>query len=114
MKKSIHNSSHYTWGDNCTGWPLVNTKDLSVKQEQMPPKTSEKIHFHHTSQQFFYILNGIATIRLNQKLIRLEANEGILIKSGTKHQIQNNSDNNLDFLVISQPNTFNDRIEENF
>ena len=114
MKKSIWNSEGYTWGNNCKAWPLVESETLSVKQEQMPPLTSEKIHFHALSQQFFFILNGSATITLEHETVELKANEGYLIPPGTQHQIKNNSTQELNFLVISEPSTFEDRIENNF
>ncbi len=114
MKKSIWNSKSYSWGTNCTAWSLVATKTLSVKQEQMPPMTSEKVHFHTLSQQFFYILDGSATIVLEHQSVELKANEGFLIPPGIKHQIKNHSTQELHFLVISEPSTFEDRTEESF
>ena len=51
---------HYTWGDNCDGWVLVDTEQLSVKQERMPQQTFETLHYHEKAQQFFFILKGIA------------------------------------------------------
>ena len=80
----------------------------------MPPMTSEKVHFHSSSQQFFYVLNGQATLRLADETIELHPNEGFLVPPGIKHQIKNNTPKELNFLVISEPSTFEDRIEENF
>ena len=37
---------HYKWRGNCDGWVLVDTEDLSVKQERMSPQTSEALHYH--------------------------------------------------------------------
>ncbi len=80
----------------------------------MPPMTFEKVHFHRLSQQFFYVLNGYATIVLEDQTVELKANEGFLVPSGIKHQIKNHSTQELHFLVISEPSTFEDRTEESF
>ena len=56
MIKTKENSEHYFWGEQCDSWVFHNNDNLVVKQEMMPPKTSEKLHFHKLAQQFFYIL----------------------------------------------------------
>ncbi|ANE50295.1 cupin domain-containing protein [Flavisolibacter tropicus] len=101
---------HYTWGDNCDGWNLVAEDSLSVKQERMPAKTAEAKHYHNQAQQFFYILKGIAQFEIEGDHIDVVAGEGIHIKPGQRHRILNNTDEELEFLLCSQPSTINDRI----
>jgi len=102
-------AQHYLWGDNCDSWVLADTVGLSIKQESMPSFTREKLHFHSNAQQFFYILSGSATFYLEENKIILTAHKGILIHPKTKHFIANESSEQLDFLVISQPTTNDDR-----
>lgn len=106
---SIQNTTHYTWGDNCDGWHLLKTESLSVIQEKMPAGTSEQLHFHHRAQQLFYILSGIATFEIAEKIIIVKANESIAIPAGVKHSIANKTGEDLNFLVISQPDSHGDR-----
>lgn len=101
---------HYTWGTACDSWVLADTETLSVKQEQMPPDTKEKLHVHAQAQQFFFILNGTATFYLENKTVTLNAAQGLLIPAGKKHYIANETGEPLNFLVISQPSTNNDRV----
>ena len=103
------NTAHYLWGDNCDSWVLADTVGLSVKQESMPSSTREKLHFHNNAQQFFYILKGSATFYLNDIKTIVNEQKGILIYPKTKHYIANETDEQLEFLVISQPTTNNDR-----
>jgi len=110
MAVNKENTQNYFWGDNCESFVLVDTEALSVKQEVMPPGTKEKLHFHQNAQQFFFILKGMAVFyRDNQQEI-IKEQSGIVIKPGTKHYIANESGKPLEFLVISQPSTNNDRI----
>ncbi len=104
------NAPAYIWGDNCNSINLVNTETLSVKQESMPPHTQELLHFHKHAQQFFYILKGMATLYCNGEKETLHAQQGILISPQEQHFIANETDNQLEFLVISQPETDNDRV----
>ena len=102
-------AKHYFWGDNCDSWILSDSEELSIKQESMPSHTKEKLHFHTQAQQFFFILKGTATFYLNDSIEIIGEQKGLLINAKTKHYIANESDEVLDFLVISQPTTNNDR-----
>jgi mannose-6-phosphate isomerase-like protein (cupin superfamily) len=102
-------AEHYLWGDNCDSWVLADTLGLSVKQESMPSGTKEKLHFHTNAQQFFFILKGSATFYLEDSKIILTEEKGLLIQPKTKHFIANETSEQLEFLVISQPTTNNDR-----
>ena|SRR6218665_2027389 len=102
-------ASHYLWGDNCDSWVLVDSTGLSVKQESMPSNTKEKLHFHTHAQQFFFILKGIATFYTDSEKILVAAQKGLLIKPSIRHYIANETDDVLEFLVISQPTTNQDR-----
>lgn len=112
MKKSKENSEHYIWGDNCSGWHLVKSQSLSVIEELMPPYTQESKHYHEKSQQFFQILRGTATFEIENDIIQVESGAGIHIPPKTKHRIRNDQQENLEFIVISEPTTRGDRIEE--
>jgi mannose-6-phosphate isomerase-like protein (cupin superfamily) len=102
--------SHYYWGDQCDGWNFVNTPDLSLKLEKMPPHSAEQKHFHEKAQQFFFILKGYAVFEIEQERLLLKANQGIHIISGRRHRILNEADEDLEFLLSSQPSTLNDRM----
>ena len=101
--------NHYKWGNNCDGWVLVDTEDLSVKQERMSPQTSEALHYHEKAQQFFFILKGIATFEMEEDFFSVKENEGFHIPAGKKHRIINNANTDLEFILSSQPSTNNDR-----
>lgn len=105
------NAQYYTWGKLCDSWVLVDTEALSIKQESMPKDTREKLHFHANAQQFFFILKGEATFYIDNEKIILNEQKGIKINANEKHYIANEMNEQLDFLVISQPSTNNDRIE---
>lgn len=114
MKKNKENSEHYHWGASCSGWHLVKTKDLSVIEELMPPNTQEQLHYHNRTQQFFYILKGQAVFEMENEVLVIQSKEGIHIQAGTKHRIKNETAENLEFLVISQPTSKEDRINAPF
>lgn len=109
MVKTKGNTEYYSWGENCDSWVFHNKENLVVKQEMMPPKTSEKLHFHELAQQFFYILKGEAAFYIEEEKFTVKSGEGMAIEPKKKHYIANETTENLEFLVISNPSTDEDR-----
>ncbi len=109
---STKNAEHYTWGDPtnpCDGWYLVQSEDLSVIEERMPPGAFEKRHIHRKSRQFFYVLSGELTMETDGTQHLVHAGEGIEIAPGVAHQAMNHSKSDLRILVTSQPPSHGDR-----
>jgi mannose-6-phosphate isomerase-like protein (cupin superfamily) len=105
-----HSAEHYSWGSHCDAWHLVKAESLSVIQEMMPPRSSEVLHKHGKSRQFFFVLSGEATIEMDGERQVLLNQQGVEIAPGVAHQVFNNSDAELHFLVISAPPSHDDRI----
>jgi mannose-6-phosphate isomerase-like protein (cupin superfamily) len=110
LKISKTNGEHYIWGTNCDGWHLVSQKDLSVIHERMPSGTAEVRHYHKESYQFFFVLSGTATMEVDGKIEILKEFEGVEIPPNTPHQMMNQSDRDVEFLVISTPTSKGDRV----
>lgn len=108
--RSTGNAEHYIWGDECDGWHLVKRDDLSVIQERVPPGKSERKHYHTKARQFFYILQGTATLEVGDETATLNAREGIEIPPAIPHRLRNESHEDLVFLVISAPKSHGDRV----
>jgi len=111
LKISKQYAEHYNWGNQCDGWHLVKNNELSIIHERMPAKTAEVNHYHHQAQQFFFVLSGTATIDIAGKISVLQKNEGIEVPPLTPHQMRNDSEDDVEFLVISQPNSRGDRTQ---
>lgn len=101
----------YGWGDGCEGWLLVRGQNLSVIEERMPAGTREVRHWHARARQFFYVLHGTLTIEVEGQTHVLPNRTGIELPQGTAHQAINDSDADVEFLVISEPPSHGDRHE---
>ena len=107
---SRENAEHYNWKKVCDGWHFVQRDDLSIIVEKMPPHTAEDMHYHRQARQFFYILSGEATMRFTDQEEVLNAGEGVEIDPGEAHQMTNNSDTEIEFLVVSMPKSHEDKV----
>ena len=110
MVTSIENAEHYLWGGSCDGWHLLKRADMSIIQERVPPGSAEAMHYHERARQFFYILDGEASMVFEDHEVILQKGQGLEITPMTKHQFKNTSQRDVGFLVISVPTTRGDRI----
>lgn len=101
---------HYLWGGNCDGWHLVRNEALSVIQERVPPGGAEVRHFHEHARQFFFVLRGSATLEVGGTVHVLTTQQGVEIEPGVAHRLSNDSIEELEFLVVSQPPSHGDRV----
>ena len=105
-----NNAEHYVWGQNCDGWHLVKADGLSFIHARMPPAASEVRHLHRVSRQFFFVLSGTATLEVDGKRETLQAHQGREVAPGVPHQMFNDSGSETEFLVMSQPPSYGDRV----
>ncbi|MGD8148333.1 GNAT family N-acetyltransferase [Ornithinimicrobium sp. Y1694] len=92
-----------TWDEVCSTWHLLDRADLSVEQQRIPAGTAARTHSHPRSRQFVRVLSGTATVRIGPRTVQVEADEGLEIPPGVRHQIRNDSGDALHLLVISSP-----------
>ncbi len=107
---SIENAEHYIWGDGCDGWHLLERSDMSMIQERVPAGGAEVMHYHETSRQFFYVLEGEGRMVFEDQEAILQKGQGLEVSPMVKYQFRNRSEADVHFLVISVPSTRGDRI----
>jgi mannose-6-phosphate isomerase-like protein (cupin superfamily) len=110
MVISTENAEHYIWGEICDGWHLLKRDDISIIHERVPAGGAEVMHFHNVSRQFFYVLEGEGTMSFEDRDVILKKEQGLEIPPEIKHQFKNESEADVNFLVISIPTTKGDRI----
>ena len=110
-KISTATAEHYSWGQDCDGWLLLDGDDLTVIEECVPAGGCETRHRHAAARQFFYVLSGEATLEVEGVVHRLARGEGLHVPPGAAHQLRNESTDALRFLVVSSPDSHGDRSE---
>jgi mannose-6-phosphate isomerase-like protein (cupin superfamily) len=97
------------WGEGCWGWTLADQPDLHVIEERMAPGTSELRHVHESTRQFYFVLQGTATVETGAGCVEVAAMHGVEIPPRLEHQMRNESGADLEFLVISTQRPREDR-----
>ena len=107
----VSSGDRYQWGAASEGWHLVNRPDLSVIQEHVPAGDRERRHVHSRARQFFYILEGHAVLEVDGVRLELGAGQGLEVPPGATHQLLNESQRPVTFLVVSSPHSHGDRTD---
>jgi len=108
---SKESAEHYRWGTGCDGWHLVKSDSLSIIQELVPFGCAEVRHYHERAEQFFFVLAGLATLEVNGCVHSLNKFQGMHVSAGVAHQLKNEHNEDLMFMVVSTPPSHGDRIE---
>jgi mannose-6-phosphate isomerase-like protein (cupin superfamily) len=78
----------------------------------MPPGTAETRHHHLHSRQFFFVTEGQLTIEIEYHEFVVKAGQGIEVAPGQIHHAMNRGQASLRMVVISQPPSHGDRIDD--
>jgi mannose-6-phosphate isomerase-like protein (cupin superfamily) len=97
------------WGTGCLAWDLVDSDELRVTEEVMPPGTSEETHMHASARQVFLVLEGMLELREAGGSVMLGPGELAEVPPRLPHQAVNPTRAATRFLVISAPSTRGDR-----
>ena len=67
-------------------------------------------HYHERAHQFFFVLEGEATLEIRGEPVALGPEQGLSVPPGTPHRMVNRSDRDLSFIVVSAPKSHGDRV----
>ena len=70
---------------------------------EVPSGASSSRHYHHLSEETYYILKGTAKIIVDDEEFQLTPGDAVLIQPPEKHQIYNSGEEILEFITVSAP-----------
>ena len=85
------------WGT----WEVLDTGDgYCVKKICVTPGNILSLQLHHYRAEHWIIVRGEALVTLGDDKIVKKANESVYIPAETKHRIQNNTQQDMEFIEI--------------
>lgn len=78
-------------------------KSFSVSHAILPPRSSSLPHKLIKSTEIYIVIEGDATLFLNQEKVELKKGITVVIPPSTKQYIVNDSDEKLEFICIVSP-----------
>jgi len=97
---------------------LADEPHYKLKRIEVNPGQRLSYQYHHHRQEYWTIVEGKATIILNDEEISLAYGESIFIPRGAKHRIENRSSELLVFVEVQTGTYFGEddivRIEDDY
>ncbi len=108
MANKYRRGDHDTrpWGT----WEILDGDDsFCVKRICVKPGGILSLQLHHHRNEHWIIVKGEAVVTLGEEQIRRQADESIYIPVNTKHRIQNNTTEDMEFIEVQT----GDSLDEN-
>lgn len=94
------------WGT----WEVLDGDDnFCVKRICVKPNGQLSLQLHHFRSEHWIIVKGQAKVTLGEKIFSLTADESVYIPVNTKHRIENETNQNMEFIEIQT----GDNLDEN-
>lgn len=98
-------ANNYKKGDKDTRpwgtWEVLDAGDgFCVKRICVTPGNILSLQLHHFRSEHWIIVRGEAVVTLGEEKLTKKANESVYIPAETKHRIQNNTNENMEFIEI--------------
>ena len=97
---------------------LLDEKCCKVKKIVIKPGQAPSYQYHHKRSEVWIIVQGKATITLDDVVEHYNYGETVLIPQGTKHRVENREDEDLIFIEVQHGSYFGEddivRVEDNY
>lgn len=93
------------WGT----WEVLDAGEgFCVKRICVTPGNILSLQLHHYRAEHWIIVSGEAVVTLGEDKLVKKANESVFIPAETKHRIQNNTTQNMEFIEIQTGETLDE------
>ena len=75
----------------------------SFSQATIPASCSSRLHYHLKAEETFYIIKGEGRMIVDEREFDVEPGDAVLIMPQERHQIMNNGEKDLEFVVVCAP-----------
>ena len=107
----LKNETHRPWG---FFEPLSEKADHNVKRITVYPSSRLSYQRHNRRAEHWYIVQGEATVTLDDKEVHLESGQSIDIPLGSKHRVMNRGSGELVFIEVQTGDYFGEDDIERF
>ena len=85
---------------------LHDELNYKLKRIEVDPGGRLSYQYHHKRSESWTIVEGIGTITINEKTLDYNIGQTIVIPQGTKHRIENNTQNKVVFIEVQTGSYF--------
>ena len=84
---------------------LERTKSeiLGARLWRLPPKSANTLHKHPKAEEFYFVLEGVGRIRIEDETLTVPKHGGVLVGPRLLRQIFNDTETDVLWLIIGAP-----------
>ena len=84
---------------------LERTKSeiLGARLWRLPPKSAMTLHRHPKMEEFYFVLEGIGRIRINEQTVTVKKYGGVLVGPKLLRQVFNDTESEALWLIVGAP-----------
>jgi|ERR1700722_8654559 len=84
---------------------LERTKSelLGARLWRFPPKSANTLHKHRRAEEFYFVIEGVGRIRIDDETITVPKHGGVLVGPNQLRQVFNDTDEEVLWLIVGAP-----------
>ncbi|HEY0072995.1 MAG TPA: cupin domain-containing protein [Abditibacteriaceae bacterium] len=82
---------------------FCGVQNQSLAEATLAPGGATTEHYHPRAEEIYYVLQGVARLRIEEQTRDLKAGDAVLIAAGSRHKIWNVGPDDLRFLCCCAP-----------
>ena len=84
---------------------LERTKSelLGARLWRFPPKSANTLHKHRRAEEFYFVIEGVGRIRIDDETITVPKHGGVLVGPNQLRQVFNDTDAEVLWLIVGAP-----------
>jgi mannose-6-phosphate isomerase-like protein (cupin superfamily) len=81
----------------------TGSENLSARLWRLPPKSASTLHKHVRQEEFYFVLEGVGRIRVEDETLTVPMYGGVLVGPNQLRQVFNDTDAEALWLVVGAP-----------
>src|SRR3989442_770716 len=81
----------------------TGSENLGARLWRLPPKSANTLHKHHRAEEFYFVLEGVGRIRVENDTLTVPKYGGVLVGPKLLRQVFNDTENEVLWLIAGAP-----------
>jgi mannose-6-phosphate isomerase-like protein (cupin superfamily) len=81
----------------------TKSENLSARLWRLPPKSANTLHKHIRAEEFYFVLEGVGRMRVDDDTLTVPKHGGVLVGPGQLRQVFNDTDAEVLWLIVGAP-----------
>lgn len=81
----------------------TGSESLGARLWRLPPKSANTLHRHITAEEFYFVLEGVGRIRIDEKTYTIKKHEGVHVWPHQMRQVFNDTQKEVLWLITGAP-----------